>query len=316
MSILNNAVDSILLGLEDYESSDKKRLISCTRNIFAGILLLFKHKLSALSPKNSDEVLIKQRVLPKKDSTGQIVWSGKGRKTVDVQQIKERFESMGVNTHWNRIQKINEFRNDIEHYHTNLSKDAIRNLLSNSFIVIRDFITEELDLDPRLLLGETSWNILVSVAEVYQKEKETCNNEIDQINWASESLGEAIKEILCEECGSDLITIKKIEKNREDTILICKSCLSEYEYEEIVEQAITQYFSYESYLSFTNGNTIPLINCPECGHDTYVYSEEQCLLCGSSFDHTCGRCGTDIEPEEIDGSGFCGWCSHMMSKDD
>ena len=24
----------------------------------------------------------------------------------------------------------------------------------------------------------------------------------------------------------------------------------------------------------------------------------------------------EIIPEEIDGSGFCGWCSHMMSKDD
>ncbi len=78
----------------------------------------------------------------------------------------------------------------------------------------------------------------------------------------------------------------KIEKNREEAILICKS---EYEYEEIVEQAITQYFSYESYLSFTDGNTIPLINCPECGHDTYVYFEKQCLFCGSSFEHTCGR---------------------------
>ncbi len=316
MSILNNAVNSIVLGLEDYKLSDKRRLISCTRNIFAGILLLFKHKLSVLSPKDSDEVLIKQRVLPKKNSTGQIVWLGKGKKTVDVQQIKERFESLGVNTHWDRIKKINEFRNDIEHYHSNLSKDAIRNLLSNSFIVIRDFITEELALDPRLLLGENSWNILVSVAEVYQKEKETCNDEIDQIDWASDSFIEAIKEISCEGCGSGLITIKKIEKNREDTILICKSCQTQYEYEEIVEQAITQYFSYESYLSFTDGNTIPLINCSECGHDTYVYSEEQCLLCGSSFDHSCGRCGTDIEPEEIDGSGFCGWCSHMMSKDD
>lgn len=316
MSILNNAIDSIVLGLEDYESSDKRRLISCTRNIFAGILLLFKHKLSALSPKNSDEVLIKQQVLPKKDSAGQIVWSGKGKKTVDVRQIEERFQSLGVNTHWDRIEKIKEFRNDIEHYHSNLSKDAIRNLLSNSFIVIRDFIIEELSLDPRVLLGEASWNILVSIAEVYQKEKETCNDEIDKIDWASESLEEAFKDISCEGCGSGLITIKKIEKNREEAILICKSCQSEYEYEEIVEQAITQYFSYESYLSFTDGNTIPLINCPECGHDTYVYFEKQCLFCGSSFEHTCGRCGTEIMPEEIDGSGFCGWCSHMMSKDD
>jgi DNA-directed RNA polymerase subunit M/transcription elongation factor TFIIS len=316
MSILNNAIDSIILGLEDYESSDHKRLISCTRNIFAGILLLFKHKLSVLSPENSDEVLIKQRVLPKKDPTGIIVWEGKGKKTVDVHQIKERFESLGVKTHWDRIKKINEFRNDIEHYHSNLSKDAIRYLLSNSFIVIRDFITEELALDPRNLLGEDSWNILVSVSEVYQKEKEACNGEIDKIDWASESLGEALKDIACENCGSGLITIKKFEKDRGYTVLVCKSCQSEYEYESIVEEAITKYFSFEKYLSFTDGNTIPVISCPECGNETYVYSEEQCLFCGASFEHTCGSCHQEIIPEELDGSGFCGWCSHMMSKDD
>ncbi len=316
MSILNNAINSIIMGLEDYESSDHKRLISCTRNIFAGILLLFKHKLSSLSPENSDEVLIKQHVLPKKDLTGMIVWEGKGKKTVDFHQIKERFESLGVKTHWDRIVKINEFRNDIEHYHSNLSKDAIRDLLSNSFIVIRDFITEELSLDPRTLLGEYSWNILISVSEVYKKEKKSCNREIDKIDWASESLGEALKDITCENCGSGLITIKKFEKDREYSVFVCKSCRSEYEYESIIEKAITKYFSFERYLSFTDGNTIPVISCPECGNETYIYSEEQCLFCGASFEHTCSSCHLEIVPEELDGSGFWGWCSHRMSKDD
>ena len=259
---------------------------------------------------------MKQQVLPKKDSTGQIAWEGKGKKTVDVRQIEERFESLGVKTHWDRINKIKEFRNDIEHYHSDLSKDAIRDLISNSFIVIRDFISDELSLDPKELLGSDSWNTLVSVFEVYKKEKEACNDEIDKIDWASESLGGALKEIKCEACGSSLITIKKFETQREYTVLLCKSCQSEYEYEAIVEEAINKYFSFEKYLSFTDGNTVPVINCPECGNETYVYSEEQCLYCGSSFEHTCGRCGTEIIPEEIDGTGFCGWCAHMMSKDD
>lgn len=126
MSILNNTIDSIALGLEDFELEDRKRLISCTRNLFAGILLLFKYKLSILSPNGSDEVLIKQRILPQVDPNGQLSWFGQGKKTVDVQQIKERFESLGIKTHWDRIKKINDFRNDIEHYHSSLSKDGIR----------------------------------------------------------------------------------------------------------------------------------------------------------------------------------------------
>ena len=63
MSILQNAIDSIVLGLEDFESSDHKRIISCVRNLFAGILLLFKYKLVLLSLPDSNEVLIKQEIL-------------------------------------------------------------------------------------------------------------------------------------------------------------------------------------------------------------------------------------------------------------
>ena len=89
MSILENSVVSITLGLEDYKSSDDRRLISCTRNLAAGILLLFKHKLELLSPPDSNEALIKQKVMPVLQADGGILWVGDGRKTVDVQQIKD-----------------------------------------------------------------------------------------------------------------------------------------------------------------------------------------------------------------------------------
>lgn len=316
MSILNNAIDSIILGLEDFESTDKRRLISCTRNIFAGIFLLYKHKLSTLSPEDSDEVLIKQRILPEKDEIGNLVWKGKGKKTVDVNQIKERFKSLGITTHWDRVDKINNFRNDIEHYHSNLSKDAIRDLISNSFIVIRDFISNELSLDPQVLLGSDSWNILVSVAEVFQKEKEVCNDEIDNIDWNSESVGEVIKSMSCDKCGSSLVSIKIENPEREEIVFYCKSCNSEFGYLDVIEDATQKYHSFGRYLSFTDGDELPLITCPNCMHETYVFSERQCYYCGHSVEHTCGRCGQDIVPEELDGSGFCGWCSHMMSKDD
>ena len=76
MSLLDNARNSIIMGLEDYASGEKdlKRLISCARNLFAGILLLFKHKLVELSPPNSNEVLIKARIRPERDHSGNIHW--------------------------------------------------------------------------------------------------------------------------------------------------------------------------------------------------------------------------------------------------
>jgi hypothetical protein len=80
--------------LENYETStaDERRMISCTRNIYAGILLLFKHKLSSLHDPNTDETLIKERVNPKVVDN-KILWVGKGKKTLDYQNIKDRFES-------------------------------------------------------------------------------------------------------------------------------------------------------------------------------------------------------------------------------
>jgi hypothetical protein len=43
MSILQNAIDSIQIGIEDYENGDDRRSISAVRNIAAGTLLLYKN---------------------------------------------------------------------------------------------------------------------------------------------------------------------------------------------------------------------------------------------------------------------------------
>jgi hypothetical protein len=45
MSILQNAIDSIQVGVEDYNQEDERRNASAIRNIFAGILLLYKERL-------------------------------------------------------------------------------------------------------------------------------------------------------------------------------------------------------------------------------------------------------------------------------
>ncbi len=59
MSILKNAIDSMEIGMEDYQTKQDRRLLGAVRNVFAGLLLLFKHKLSELS-KAEDEALLKQ----------------------------------------------------------------------------------------------------------------------------------------------------------------------------------------------------------------------------------------------------------------
>ena len=79
MSLLANAKNSIELGLADFNSGDDKKLISSVRNFHAGVLLLLKEKLRRLSPANSNEVLIKYKVVPQLDSTGNLTFVGEGR---------------------------------------------------------------------------------------------------------------------------------------------------------------------------------------------------------------------------------------------
>ncbi len=211
MSILQNAIDSIAIGLEDYELSenDKRRLISSTRNIFAGILLLFKHKLCELSPPDSDESLIKQKILPVIDSTGAVNWIGKGKKTVDVQNIKDRFDSLGIDVDWNRIDSIKTYRNNIEHYYSTQNLQSVRKLISDSFLIIRDFVSDHLNADPKQLLGENAWTILIKVNEVYEKEKLVCVEALETLEFLNDEILYLFENYSCNECGSDLIMPSK-----------------------------------------------------------------------------------------------------------
>ena len=317
MSILQNAIDSIALGIEDYSNPDPRRLISCTRNIFAGILLLFKHKLSQLSSPDSDEVLIKQQVLPTIDSVTGLQWQGKGKKTVDVHQIEERLTSLKVVVDWQRVNRINTYRNDIEHYFSSLSHDAVRGLITDSFVVIRDFIRKELSEDPLSLLGASTWGILTKVAEVYEKEKQECTEHIKAIDWEYDELESALVEYQCPECGSGLIDVQSKGVDRYTAEFTCQSCGEQWHFEGLAPLAISDYFAEANYRSIKDGGDPVVITCPECNEDTYILEDDVCALCGASaIERDCQRCGQTIPPEEIDGEGYCGWCAHMMSKDD
>ena len=315
MGILKNAVDSISLGMEDYNNPDPRRLVSCTRNLVAGILLLFKHKLVELSPPKSDEVLIKQQIVPTIGTSG-LQWQGKGKKTVDVQQIKERFNALGISVDWTRIDKINDHRNDIEHYHSSLSQDAVRALIADSFMVIRDFIRKHLAKDPLDLLGATTWNALTNVAEVYQKEKEDCASHIESIDWKYDCLVGALSDFNCPECGSGLIDVAAQNSDRLTAEFKCRSCGETWDFESMTDLAISKYYAGQNFLSEKDGGEPLAITCPECGHETYLLEDNVCVICEISVERKCQRCGMEIPPEEIDGEGYCSWCAHMMAKDD
>jgi hypothetical protein len=205
MDLLNNAVESIQVGIEDYESGTPARLRSCVRSIHAGILLLFKERLRQLSPPGSNELLIKAKFKPVRQSDGTVLLAGDGRRTVDAQQIKERFDSLGVGADWSRVEKITRARNDIEHYYTNITQSSLHSLIADAFVVIREFVRSEVGEDPRTLLGDVAWQRMLDVAAVYDQERAECDALLQKVDWGSPTLERGVRSVSCSECGSGLL---------------------------------------------------------------------------------------------------------------
>lgn len=314
MSILQNAIDSISLGIEDYEmaTADTRRYISCTRNIFAGILLLFKHKLSELSPTGSDEVLIKQKIMPKIDINS-ITWVGEGKKTVDVQGIKERFTSLGIKVDWSRLKDAQDYRNNIEHYYATASSGSVQKMISDSFIVIVNFIKNQLEEDPRDLLGSDTYDVMRSIDEVYEADKLICIERLKSLTYFTNTIYDAIITATCSKCSSGLITSNEINLDAVSTDYICRSCNHNIDYESIVTNAFEKKYAI-SFRDIANGAEDTSCECPEC-NGYFFYDEAICICCGHEITLVCDVCDANISPSEILGfEGTCSYCTYRWEK--
>lgn len=317
MDLLTNAIESLRLGIEDYKEGSHGRLLTAIRNIHAGVLLLYKEALRRLSPADSNEVLVKAKITPKQDAKGQLTFVGDGRKTADVQQIRERFHAMGIATDWTRFDRITEARHEIEHYYTKSSQKALAGIISDTFIVVRNFITIELEENPLELLGDETWQAMLETSEVYETEREECRKAVLTVEWGSAALEEGVSELICMSCGGDLLRPEAQRKNYDaDMTLECRACGGTMEARYFVPAAISSVLDDEKYEAYKDGGELPYTNCPSCGVEAYVMRERRCAYCEEAAEHICARCGAEIPPEELMGSPYCGWCAYMMAKDD
>jgi ribosomal protein L37E len=316
MDLLENAVQAIQVGVEDYGVASSPRLLSAARNIHAGILLLFKEALHRLSPADSNDALIMSNIVPTKDANGNIVFVGRGKSTVKTAEIQERFKSLSITTDWKRFEKINRVRNEVEHFYTNVTQAALQGLIADSFLLIRNFIKSELGAEPHDLLGEETWQTMLQVSEVYEEEKKHCEELLNEIDWESDTLSEGIVDLSCKLCGSELLKPKEKNSSYQDAVLVCSSCGTAEGFDSFIPRAIEAALEADAYISMKDGGESPYVSCPECGLDTYVVQENRCASCGESAETTCIRCGSGIPPEELMSSPMCGWCAHMSSKDD
>jgi hypothetical protein len=317
MNLLANAIESIKAGVEDYEDGSHGRLLSAVRNIHAGILLLYKERLRRLSLCGSDEVLVKAKVVPRLNAQGNVEFFGGGNKTVDTQQIKERFDGLNIVTDWTRFEQIGRVRNEVEHYYSVANKKALESVISNAFVLVRNFIANELKDDPLAHLGEQTWQAMLKVSEVYQAERAECEEALTDVDWQSEALSKGVLDLTCPSCSGSLLRPVGKDNSYDDSMsLQCRVCGEEIDSTAFVSSAVALALKWEKYLVYDDGAEEPYITCPECSNDTYVMDERRCAWCGHKAEHKCAMCSNTIPVEELICSPYCGYCAYMMSKND
>lgn len=317
-TILTNAVASIQIGVEDFQSNDPRRVLSAMRNITAGILLLFKEKLRQRSPPNSHDLLIMADSKPTELSDGTVVMVGAGKKTVNVNQIKQRFSALKIEVDWNRVGKIVGARNEVEHFKSDHSEARLKELINDAFIVMSTFIEKELGQHPLQLLGGETWNVILEQARFQQEQEALCMMDMDKVDWPHQACEELAADLRCEKCGSSLLKPKD-SNNYEppDLQLECVECGHMSVWGKIIEAAVDDRYGVEAYIAMTDGGDMPVMDCHNCGASAFICEYGACANCGAELNYTnCALCDVPLTTDEQYQDGLCGYHYHVANKDD
>lgn len=316
-SLLDNAIGAIQIAIEDFQSVDDRRVHAAIRNLHAGILLLCKVQLQRLSPPGSDEVLLKQRVEPRKVDDV-ITWAGTGKKTADQQAIRDRFNALGIALDWKRLDAINDIRNNTEHYFFDGTRGQALAAFADACVLIRQLLNDVLDEDPAGLIGEDAWATLYKNQQVFEKELAACQASLRSIVWLAGAAG-VVDNISCPNCSSKLVRQRDPENtDQDDAEFNCTSCNAEADATDVVLHVFDELYGAESYIAAKDGGEPPVTDCPQCSQDSYVVELGGCALCdfGVREGAVCGVCGEPLSPEDAFAhDGVCSYHAYVADNE-
>jgi hypothetical protein len=316
MTLFDNAIESIQIGVEDFNHNDERRLASAVRNIHAGIMLLCKEKLRQISP--DDNILLYKQYVPKQTADNKVEIVPSGRNTVDAQQIKDRFRDFGIAFDWKPLDAINTIRNQIEHSHLEEPRDAARELLSRAHVVIANLLEDVLCHEPVGTLGKECWGALLENTAVFDKQLRICQDSLATIPWRTEAAVRALPEFVCPRCESVLVRRREFE-DPSQIELFCAACGEDIEMQEVMAAALEIAFAADEYISKKDGGEPLIEECPDCGAETYVMEEGACAACDFKMpdDAECAVCSTSLSTQEYrDHNGLCSYHNYTAQKDD
>ncbi|MCU0700060.1 MAG: hypothetical protein MUC96_26425 [Myxococcaceae bacterium] len=312
--LLKNAIESIENGVADFTSGQPRRVTSALRNLYAGVLLLLKEKLRQLSPAGSNDILIWVQFEPKLVD-GQVRVVGSGKKTVDFREIKDRFTSLNLRFDWKRLERLQRMRNSVEHHVPTERHAVMREALANTFTLVAEVLERHLELAPAKALDSTVWSTMLAEATTQQEIAAQCQAsrcDLKNVPSGAERFVEGMLE--CPACASELLRATAAEY--EETALSCLACGLVSTLEVVLPKLLQRVFANDFYEAAKEGGEAPIGTCPNCYKLAYSLEEDRCLLCDEGRPHSkCLRCGSGLTLEESD-EPLCGYCRHVMSKDD
>lgn len=314
-SLFDNAVQSLRLGIEDYESSDPRRAISAARNFNAGTLLLAKEALVRKAPNADPDDILGVNYKPVPDGKGGVQHVPASARTIDFDAIGRRFKDFGLSIDHATLRDLYQIRNDIEHRYTTHPREAVREAIARAFPVVVDLL-HQMDEGPRDALGD-AWQVMLDVRAVYERELAECGKTFDKVDWPN---GLADAALICPECQSALVAQDDPgNTSHQSADASCRSCGAQISAENLIEHALEHHFEAENYMAVKDGADPVLGICPDCGLSTYVIDGDDtgCVWCDFQLGE-CARCFTGLTPDNVspDNSNLCGYCGNLMTKDD
>lgn len=316
-SLFENAISSIRMGFEDFRQQDADRDISAVRNFYAGVLLLAKEAIIRAAPKADPMMIIGAKLKPVSDGDGGFELKQVGQTTVDYGQIAERAKDFNIALDLQALKTLNKLRNDMEHYYTAETSNAIREAISRGFPVVASLL-RQMEEDPVELL-EGVWTAMLETKELYDHQLAEARATLEAVKWFSPSINE--RSFRCDECQSELIEqLVPGNDNQRLVELHCKTCGADHDIDDAVERAVDRLFGGDSYIrAKETGESGPVYTCPACERETLLEEEGGCASCGEALDYQseCMRCGEGIPIQDyLDGidEGLCSYCAYIKEK--
>jgi hypothetical protein len=317
MSLFENAIESIQVGIEDLLQNDDRRVLSAVRNVHAGVLLLCKEKLHRLSP---DGLLLAQRLEPRPAPNGKISIVPVGRNTAGIEDIKNRFRNFGIKFDWKRFEAIADIRHQIEHAFLPGTRERAKEAVADAFVLIRYLLVDVLHEDPLKSLGSRCWQTLLENADLFDAELKACQATFRDVIWETQAVVEALSEISCPSCGSSLIRQRDPSNVQQSMVkFCCTACGEDHELGPVLSAAFDTAFGAEDHMAIKDGGEPTIGTCPECGERTYVIAEARCAACDFSVpeDAACAICGGNLSAYEYaENGGLCSYHAYVTAKDD